>query len=115
MRLNRSRNTWIYRPLFLSDKNSCNIGGEVQEMTRQEIIKIIERCYEVGYNCTECPLFSEDECEDKLMHDVLAFLKEQEAVVRCKDCKYYHGVNFGCGALNLYPKPDWFCADGERR
>jgi len=42
-------------------------------------------------------------------------------VVRCRDCKYYEGEN----ALVLFPcklngsgcahKPDWFCADGERK
>ena len=68
-------------------------------------------------DCINCPYRCESGlCNgQQLADDAIALLKEQEAVVRCKDCKYYHGVNLGCGALNLYPKPDWFCADGERK
>lgn len=37
-------------------------------------------------------------------------------VVRCKDCRYYHGKNEECGARSFYPpSDDWFCADGERQ
>ena len=55
--------------------------------------------------------------EENLLADVL---KEQEAVVRCKDCKkcdlpeeepYEDGYCSQCG----YVKMDWFYADGERR
>ena len=36
-------------------------------------------------------------------------------IVRCKDCRYYHGKNEECGARSFYPPSgDWFCADGER-
>jgi hypothetical protein len=51
-------------------------------------------------------------------------LKEYEAAVRCKDCKYgkIHGINVECIAheeVRYDPEPwhplDWFCADGERR
>lgn len=42
-------------------------------------------------------------------------------VVRCKDCVHY--FDDGCGKTNydspakrlLAVRPDWFCADGERR
>ena len=42
------------------------------------------------------------------------------AVVRCKDCKWYYVLNGHdrCDLLDLEArdiKPDWFCADGERR
>ena len=47
---------------------------------RDKVIKAIEICYTVGHNCTECPLFYEDECNDRLMRDALALLKEQEPV-----------------------------------
>lgn len=44
----------------------------------------------------------------------------QEAVVRCKDCKYGEpwGVLIGCGksrGFGITHNPDWFCADGKRR
>lgn len=45
---------------------------------REKVIKAIEICYTLGHNCTECPLFSEDDCNDKLMRDALSLLKEQE-------------------------------------
>lgn len=49
---------------------------------RKKVIKAIEICYTLGHNCTECPLFPEDDCNDKLMHDTLALLKEQEMEIR---------------------------------
>ena len=48
-------------------------------------------------------------------------LKEQEAVVRCKDCKHYDDVTNECennGSpcyRNGWCGIDWFCADGERK
>lgn len=62
-------------------------------------------------------------CQDRLKEDALALLREQKqepAIVRCKDCK--HGADTiingeylfkTCGGVDH--KPDWFCADGERR
>ena len=50
--------------------------------------------------------------------DALALLKEQEAVVRCKDCKrrgtYDCPVYVGGDGMCSEPD-DWFCADGERK
>lgn len=46
-------------------------------MTLQEIIKTIETCYTASHSCTECTLFTVDECNEKLMRAVLALLKEQ--------------------------------------
>lgn len=47
---------------------------------REKVIKAIEICYIAGNNCTECPLFYKDECNDELMHEVLTLLREQEPV-----------------------------------
>ena len=53
------------------------------------------------------------------MHDAVELLKEQETVVRCKDCVYYnsepdcHGDY--CDKIHWSKGPDWFCADGVRR
>ena len=52
-----------------------------------------------------------------LIHAV-KYLKEQQEIVRCKDCKWFSEKGF-CkhpdgGAANIRPA-DWFCADGERR
>lgn len=48
---------------------------------RNEVIETIEICYGAGHNCTECRRFSEDGCNDKLMQDVIALIREQEAVM----------------------------------
>ena len=57
----------------------------------------------------------------------LSMLKEQEAVVRCKDCKYAYLTDDGeckyCemekddndSLVERYRSWDWFCADGERK
>ena len=57
--------------------------------------------------------------------DAIAMLKEQEAVVRCKDCRYwlpmnsfhedYHPGNGECELNRWVRQMDWFCADGERK
>lgn len=42
-------------------------------------------------------------------------------VVRCKDCRYWGLTNFiieptgWCGRQEKPRKPDWYCADGERK
>jgi hypothetical protein len=57
---------------------------------------------------------------------ILNLLKEQEAVVRCKDCKHYRATPGYCAydriwqenkghVWGMYCKPDWFCADGKHK
>lgn len=43
------------------------------------------------------------------------YVSEMQQVVRCRDCKFYHGVNEECGCNCGYHSEDWYCADGERR
>jgi len=44
-----------------------------------------------------------------------AFLKDQEKIVRCKDCKYYDPDTGICAKGYMHGYADtWFCADGER-
>lgn len=45
---------------------------------REKVIKAIEICYSEKHNCTECELFYVEDCNNKLMRDVLRLLKEQE-------------------------------------
>ena len=42
-------------------------------------------------------------------------ITQQEAVVRCKDCKYNDDGECIIKAGWFPVKPDWFCADGERK
>ena len=56
----------------------------------------------------------------KLIHETLEVLKEQNGIVRCKDCKHGEKVNFVylCGksrGFGIAHEPSWFCADGERK
>ena len=62
----------------------------------------------------------------KLLKDVRELLNEQPEIIRCKDCKYYRAIPGYCAydriwqenkghVWGMYCKPDWYCADGERR
>lgn len=53
----------------------------------------------------------------RTIDEVIALLKEQPQIVRCKDCK--HRVDRGrkfpeCDKHFLRAMDDWFCADGEK-
>ena len=51
------------------------------------------------------------------IRDALALLKEQEAVVRCKDCKFYpdgKGTTKWLPCREIIVPPMWFCADGKK-
>lgn len=84
-----------------------------------KIINALEICFTPGAKCKECPydfLGAVPNCTKGLGADVIALLKEQWQIVRCKDCKHYH-PGFTC---DLMQKPimkgdDYFCADGERK
>ena len=91
-------------------------------MTREEAIELLDIlpvCNECDssnfpYTCAEC-------CDAFLL--AMEALKQPE-VVRSKDCKhgqYEEWDNGECVDKTVYcdgygiHKPDWFCADGERR
>lgn len=47
------------------------------------------------------------------VEDVKAFVESRPQIVRCKDCKYWT-VGSYC-PYQYGAKPDWYCADGEKR
>lgn len=53
----------------------------------------------------------------KTARDALALLKEQEPVVRCRECKWHEmrGEMLLCKAQDKPHTYDWYCADVERR
>ena len=99
---------------------------------RDKVIKGLAHCTrpsEVskgGNFCMDCPYtepigFNQFKCNgQQMMKDAIALLKEQEAVVRCKDCKHKEkdGISEGfhyCNVNGLQVTDAWFCADGERK
>ena len=105
------------------------IERSVKKMDMENVIKGLELCSDALYcadpnsRCSQCPYRTKDmtgtderNCSDILMADALELLKEQEAVVRCKDCKYYDHFN-GCMSWHDVnsSNDNWYCADGERR
>ena len=90
---------------------------------RERVIKALECCDSSVFDCEHCsygnPLSSMDECHDILLRDACELLREQEGIVRCKECKYAnHETPFydiWCNRISIGCYEDWFCADGERR
>ena len=64
--------------------------------------------------------FHSDSEVQVIAESAIALLKEQEAVVRCKDCEHCYFAsnripseqNYACGKHGFDVAPDWFCADG---
>ena len=89
---------------------------------REKVIKALHcRAYDDDFPCSICAYYRLDEkhvakCDYReLMDDAISLLKEQDAVVRCKDCRHYTGKD--CNYNDIFPAPreDWYCADGDRR
>ena len=91
-----------------------------REKVINELVKHIEIALSIDSDYVDCVR------TDLLQHTV-ALLKEQEAVIRCKDCK--HATMTADGKMckycemdtddfgyprNVYHDANWFCADGER-
>lgn len=78
---------------------------------REKVIEDLEFCVNGHYKV-----------ELSLATKILALLKEQDAVVRCKDCEYacicsddwVICTHIDSNGNDKHPV-DWFCADGERR
>lgn len=51
----------------------------------EKIVKAIEICYTPGNNCTECPFFHKEECNNDLMRDTLELLKDDETQLIYRD------------------------------
>jgi hypothetical protein len=88
-------------------------------MDREKVIRAWECCNPFNRKCNECPYEKDcyhDGISRHMVADAVALLKEQEAVVRCKDCKHSTVSESGlikCG--HVFRMADFFCADGERK
>lgn len=83
---------------------------------------------DMAESCEDCPsVCSAGFCSNhKKAGEICQAIEEAPTVdavqvVRCKDCKHY--LDGGCGNVDsqspskklMSVKPDWYCADGERR
>lgn len=50
-----------------------------------------------------------------MFRDLIPYLKNSEAVVRCKDCEYYEEDHRVCISEWRHVAAHDFCSDGERR
>ena len=86
---------------------------------REKVIKAIGGCINDDSFCNKCDydgcVFQHGSCEKDLLADALALLKEQEAVVRCKDCRHYKDGKCFFTMRRYGLKDNWYCADGERK
>ena len=84
---------------------------------REKVIKAIEICNSEKHNCTECELFYVEDCNDKLMRDVLELLKEQESErveIVDSDCGRTHWYVCG-GCKTPINQGDRFCHECGRK
>ncbi len=96
----------------------------------ETVLKGLECCRKTS--CESCPYNATDVKNsnpicliNEMLSDVLALLKEQPEIVRCKDCKH-RGDRHKCIIAFVAEKQkmlfsfyddngEWFCADGKRR
>ena len=99
--------------LIMSDMNTHiqNASLEREMDIESTILKAIEK---VGVN------IDKDELIMTIHYDRNQYQKgynDRDAeIVRCRDCKHYKPNSFFECSLHgaCQPKPDWFCADGEK-
>ena len=103
-------------------------------MTIQRMIELLEiehKCILRNSNnncdrkCADCDLVQDDKELHEMYMGVIATLKEQPEIVRCKDCKhrstypeaYGAEINgkwcYWCELHKAWKHDDWFCADGK--
>ena len=77
---------------------------------REKVIKEYE-----DYVNSYISLTTSDDYEFEMHKAVLALLKEQPQIVRCKDCRWYDEKISFCDNCHLPREQTFFCGDGKRR
>lgn len=76
---------------------------------KEKVIETLEHCKQLDFDMAK-------PTQDAIDY-VLALLKSQPQIVRCKDCK--HGKPDACGdgvdCDGAWHDDEWFCADGEKK
>ena len=88
-------------------------------MDKEKVKKGLECCSFLKANtCRECPywnVYGSSECA-QMAKDALELLKEQEEIVRCKDCTYLNADTGICiVGIPHGHKDTFYCAYGKRR
>ena len=98
---------------LLTDKGS----DEMADI--KAVLKAWECCHPFNRQCDKCPYDADcyhDEFCRYAISDMVELLKEQQQIVRCKDCKHSSFDGWGrrgCELIERRVKDDFFCADGE--
>ena len=89
---------------------------------REKVIETVEEAFDMYKSEYEGTSFFDEKEWAENKRDAIELLKEQEAVVRCKDCKHYRYYGLTEDTVSECtidhcenPDADWFCADGERK
>ena len=70
---------------------------------REKVIKAYED-FVNGYEC----FCTSDDYEYEMHKAVLALLKEQEEIIQCKDCYYYHKPEYGFTIGDCTYRTAWY-------
>lgn len=85
-------------------------GGEVGMTDREKVIKGLEQFR------NDLKPFCGNHADWERFDAGLSMLKEQEAVVHCKDCINRHdSINCQMYSEGMDTPDDWYCADGKRK
>jgi hypothetical protein len=94
------------------------VKGGMTMPDREKVIKGLHCCSRTDDdNCCNCPYdVMDSDCSALMSMDVLELLKEQEAVVRCKDCIYLNADTGICiVGIPHGHKDTFYCSYGRRR
>lgn len=85
-----------------------------------ENVKLIDGDALIAKQANIAKTFARSDAQKSLMGRVMYNTEKAPTidaipVVRCRDCKFYYGINEECGCNGGYNSEDWYCADGERR
>jgi hypothetical protein len=82
----------------------------------EKVIKDLEKYRDREFVKEGITIFDSDPRYRKMIiNDAIVLLKEQQQIVRCKDCKHYKDGKCFYTMRRHGLEDDWFCADGELR